>query len=552
VRRFARSPTALAFGLYLLLSAFFFGRQVLGHLGSSVIAPNDIDSSQYQWFLAWWPHAILHGLGPFITHKVYVPNGYNLTWTTSMAGPALVLAPLTLAFGATVSFNVFSLLAPTLTAWAAYLLCRHITGRNWPSLFGGFVFGFSGYMLTTTQGEPWLAFAALLPVFVLLVLKRLDGTLLARPFVGLMGICAAFQFVTSAEVLATAILLGAVILVVALILFGERRRALAGLLAPLALAGILAVVLLSPFLLAMLGPHPIPNQAIAFAKAPTDPISFWVPSPNQARGAWQAAQWARIGVGGAANSFAYLGLPVLLMIGAFAWTRRRERTAWLLITSFLVCVVAVMGVRLVIAGQDTGIALPWALIHKLPLLRYALPVRLGVFPALVAAVIAAIWLAAGRAGPLRVGAAMIAVAALVPSLSVPAWHSTADDPRLIATGRYRSYLRASDNVLTIPADGPNERWQERSGFAFNIVGGYLGAFPHSYTRFAAWNALLNGKRSADWPRALRSYLTAKHATVILIDKRLGPTWPALFTPLHLTPVDAGGMLIYRLTRHSRY
>ena len=81
------SSTWLALGLYGLLSVLFFGRHVVGHLGSAVIATNDIDSSQYQWFLAWWPHAILHGLNPFITHAVYVPDGYNLTWTTSLPPP---------------------------------------------------------------------------------------------------------------------------------------------------------------------------------------------------------------------------------------------------------------------------------------------------------------------------------------------------------------------------------------------------------------------------------------------------------------------------------
>lgn len=542
----ALSPTWLALGLYLLLSLLFFGRQVVGHLGSAVIAPNDIDPSQYQWFLAWWPHAILHGLNPFITHQVYVPQGYNLTWTTSMAGPALVLAPLTIAFGSTVSFNVFSLLAPTLSAWSAFLLCRHITRRTWPSLFGGFAFGFSGYMLTTTQGDPWLAFVALLPAFVLLILKWLDGSLSSRPFVGLMALGIAFQFLTSVELLATATLLAGFALLAALILLDDRRAALLGLVLRLVLAGAVAAVVLSPFLIFMFSPHPVPNQALLLAKAPTDPISFWVPGPLQARGAWQAAQWARIGISGVTNTFAFLGVPALLIVAAFARERRRERTVWLLVICFLASALAVMGVRLVVAGHDTGLPLPWALIRKLPFFQYALPVRLGVFPALIAAVVLAMWLADARWGSLRWVGGALAAAALIPSLSAPVWHSATVDPPFFSTGEYHKYLSRSDNVVTIPVDGPNERWQARTGFAFNIVGGYLGAFPSSYTRFAAWNALLNGKRSADWPRALRTYLAAKHATVILIDKRLGPRWPQLFTPLGLTPVDTGGVLFYRL------
>jgi hypothetical protein len=539
------SPTWLALVAYAFLSTVFFGRQALAHLGSVVIATNDVDSSQYQWFLAWWPHAILHGLNPFITHAVLVPDGYNLTWTTSLAGPALVLAPVTLLFGPTVTFNLFSLLAPTLSAWTAFLLCRHITRTVSPSLLGGFVFGFSGFMLTTMQGEPWLAFAALLPAFVLLVLRRLEGSLRPRTFVGLMVAGIVFQFLTSAELLATATLMGGFALAVAYGLFPERRAALRQVVVSIAIAYMAAVVVLSPYLLFMFWPHASPDQALTFSLAPTDPISFWVPTPQQIRGGWQAAQWSKVGVPASQDSFAYLGLPLLLIVGAFAVRRWRERTARLLVICFVATVVAVMGVRLVIVGHATGVSLPWALFRHLPLLRYALPVRMTVYPALIAAVILALWLA--RPGSaFRWAAGWLAVAALLPSLSSPVWHSTAVDPPFFQHGEYKAYLRQTDNVLTIPVAAQNQRWQARTGFPFNIVGGYLGGFPHAYTRFAAWNALLNGKPSPHWPQALRAYLTAKKATVILIDKRYGNSWRQLFAPLGIKPVDTGGVLLYRL------
>lgn len=541
--------TALAFALYLVVSSVFFGRQALAHLGSVVIAPNDIDSSQYQWFLAWWPHAILHGLNPFVTHAVYVPEGYNLTWTTSLAGPAILLSPITLLFGPTVAFNLFAILAPAVSALTAFLLCRHITRSPWPSLLGGYVFGFSGFVLTTVQGEPWLAFVALVPAVALLVLKRLDGELRRRTFIGLIAGAVVVQFLTSAEVLTTATLFGGLVVALAAALFRERRRELLVLVGELAAAFVIAIVVLSPFLYYMLKPHTSPLHATLFV-GPTDPIAFFVPGSLLAGGTWLAARWGALGLPPTHDTFAYLGLPLLAIAFAYMVGERHRRSARLLTICFAVGILAVMGTRLIIAGHDTGVALPWALLTHIPLIRYALPFRTAIYAALVGAVILASWLAT-RPRALPWAVAMLAVAALVPSLSSPYWHSDAVDPPFFRTGEYRAYLSHADNVLTVPVDGQNQRWQARSGFAFNIVGGYLGAFPTSYTRFVAWNALLNGVRPPHWPEALRAYLAAKHATVIVIDKGVGARWRPLFASLHITPVDTGGVLVYRLKTARR-
>src|ERR1022692_2431372 len=77
-------PALWPLGLYALLSVVLFGIPVIGHLGSHIIAADQLDSSADIWFLAWWPHALLHGSNPFVTHAMFYPEGYNLTWATSM------------------------------------------------------------------------------------------------------------------------------------------------------------------------------------------------------------------------------------------------------------------------------------------------------------------------------------------------------------------------------------------------------------------------------------------------------------------------------------
>jgi hypothetical protein len=194
--------------LYLLLSLALFGTSVLGHLGSRVIAADQIDSSQFMWFFAWWPHAVLHGLNPFVSHAMFAPEGVNLTWSAAMPGPSILLAPVTLTAGPIVSWNVIELAAPALSAWTAFLLCRHVTGRVGPSLAGGYVFGFSPYMLLNLTGAPNLAFTALIPVLVWLVLRHVEGRIGPRGFVVATAVALAAQLSISTEVLATATLFG--------------------------------------------------------------------------------------------------------------------------------------------------------------------------------------------------------------------------------------------------------------------------------------------------------------------------------------------------------
>lgn len=81
--------------------------------------------------------ALGHGLNPFISHVVWAPYGADVLWTTTVPVISLLAAPVTLALGPTIAWNLLCVIAPALSAWAAYLLCRELTGRLWPSALGG-------------------------------------------------------------------------------------------------------------------------------------------------------------------------------------------------------------------------------------------------------------------------------------------------------------------------------------------------------------------------------------------------------------------------------
>jgi hypothetical protein len=526
-------------GLYGALAVILFGIPVLGHFGSRIIASDPIDSSQFMWFFAWWPHALLHGLNPFVTHAIFYPDGFNLTWSTAMPGPSIALAPVTLAFGPAVTWNVIQLCSPALSAWTMFLLARHLTGRIWPSIAAGYVFGFSPYMLIHLTGGPYLALVPLLPVFVLLVLRRVEGSIGRRRFVIAMTLGLAAQYLISSEVLATATLFGGVALVLAFALFAERRAALLDTIKWLAVSYALTVVLISPFLYFFFFGHQYPPGATAFS---ADLTSFVLPPPLVALNR-QGPAFA------GANTEGYLGLPLLLLICLFAWRQRRTRVALLLELSLLIAALLSLGSYLFVRGKPTSIPGPWQALAHLPVLRYAVPIRFTLFVIFPAALIVALWLGRPRQTGVaaRVALALLAIAFIVPSVGSHAWDTHISDPPFFEHGAYRAYLNSSDHVLTVPVWGPNERWIADAKFPFPLTNGYAGnPFPASFTRFATYDTLLSGKLTADYAAQLRRFIAAKRVTAIVVEQGYPGPWQKLFGTLGVRPVKTGGVVLYRL------
>jgi hypothetical protein len=527
--------TLWALGLYVLLSLILFGHHVVGHLGSRIVASDAIDSSQFMWFFAWWPHALLHGLDPLVTHEMFAPEGFNLTWATAMPGPAVLLSPVTLAFGPAVTWNVIQLAAPALSAWTAFILCRHLTDRTGPSLVAGYVFGFSPYMLIHLTGGPYLALVALEPVFVWLVLRHVQGEIGSRAFVAWMAVALAGQYLISSEVLATATLFGALALVLGYVLLPGWRRALLDTVGLLIGAYAGMAILISPFLAVFFFGRHYPPGAIGF---PADLASYVAPSPLMAI----TRRSPRL-LGSGLES--YLGVPLVVLLAAFTWHERRRRVTWVLVLTMAAAGLCTLGSHVVVAGHVTSIPAPWLVLGKLPILRYAIPVRLALFVILPAAMIVALFLRDG--GWWRWALALLAVAFILPDVGNAAWDTPIQDPPFFAHGTYKRYLSARDHVLTIPAWGPNQRWQADTGFAFALAAGYAGnPFPPSYTRYPIWSTLLSGRLTSDSALQLRRFVHDKGVTDVVVDVTFPGPWRQLFGSLGVRPVTIGGVLLYRL------
>src|ERR1700676_883072 len=131
--------------LYLFLSILFFARGLIGHPHTYFIG-RDTDPPQTMWFFNWWRHSLSHGLNPFFTDLVWTPLGINLAWTALVPLLAWISIPLQLTVGEPTTYNLLVMLTPPLAAFSAFLLCRR-SCAFWPSVLGGYIFGFSPYVL---------------------------------------------------------------------------------------------------------------------------------------------------------------------------------------------------------------------------------------------------------------------------------------------------------------------------------------------------------------------------------------------------------------------
>ena len=515
--------------------------------GGSVVGSYGSDQATFAWSLAWWPHAIEHGLHPLLTDLVYAPSGWNLAWTSSIPGPALLAWPLTAAFGPLPAYDVLALAAPALAAWCTYLLCRELETGTPAALAGGLVFGFGTYEAAETLNHLNLALVFTLPLAGLVVARYLRGALSDRRFVVLFALCVAGIFATFLETLFWATLGGALALGLGIAFArGGERALLLRCLALATLAYAIALVLAAPYLwVALAHPDPLGISGRGFE---LDLANLIVPTRVTALRPSSLHHLAsQLGGNNLTEQLGYVG-PVLPAIAGFAlWERRRQPLARVLAITIAVATVLALGSRLVVAGHRTWLQLPWTLVDSLPLASHALPARAFVLVWLALAVVVSLFLA--RGGGLRWVAFGLMALTLMPSPDESLWATRLDRPALFEGDRWRSVIRPGENVLTVPFsyDGQAMLWQQESGFGFRLTGGYVSAtLPQELWKYSIVRSIY-GLPLPPLPNGeVRALTRGRDVDVVLVRRgRPGP-WASVFTSALGAPRTAGGMLAWRV------
>jgi hypothetical protein len=462
---------------YTAISFAFFGWRLLPHPGRELVgAPQQSDAEIFIWSFAWWPHAILSWTNPFVSHVVYAPTGVNLAWVTSVPGLAVAFSPVTLLFGPSAAFNVAAVLLPALSAWTAFLLCRYVTRSTGASIVGGYLYGFSAYMLGHQFASHLnLTSVFLLPLAALLVLRRLRGELNSRGLAWRLGLLLAFQAYISTEVTVTLTLALVVGLALAFGLVRETRARIRSVLGAVVGAYALAAVLAAPIIYyALTGLTRGVNVFADYFSA--DLLNVVLPTHLTGLGGSTFSDISGRFPGNDAERGAYVGLPTLLIVGLFARRWRAASTRFLL-AAFALAVFLSLGTGLFVDGHRVA-WLPWSIWAHSIGFEQIIPSRLIVYAVLAAAVMVAMWVSTTKGRVFQSSSILpvLAVAALIP----PVWR--ADDvfhpPRwsFFSEGLYKKCLPRDETVMIFPFGrwGDSLLWQAETGFWFKMVDGTLG------------------------------------------------------------------------------
>ncbi len=550
-RRIDARGSAASLLIYLALAIGFLGRGLFGHFTDRFFGQST-DPSFYLWYFRWWPYAIGHRLNPFFTRLVYAPDGVSLAWSTLIPLPSLIAAPLQHFVGPYAALSMLCLIQPPLAAFSAYLLCRRITGSFWPSLLGGFIFGFSAYMLGQVVAHLPHAITFPLPLAVLLALELFDGTISQPRFATLLAILLVVEFLCSVELAAMATFFGAIAFILALALFrGEDRARLGAMIAPAAVAYAIAALILAPYIYNMLAPgvpgHPLwePSRYSA------DLLNFVVPTPANWLGAnrWTEAISDKFTAYTFENG-AYMGIPLIVVAEAYRRNFWHTPAGKLIVAMVPIPIVCALGPVLHVGGRF-GLPMPWAAAAHLPLLESALPARFPLYAFLALAIMTACWFAwSGARLAVKYLAAITIFVSLLPNLSAGFWVTPDPLPSFFSDGTYQRRIAPNEIILALPfsQNGYSMLWQSSTDMYFRMAGGWTGPIPFEYTRLPIVSFFMGGYDLPDARLQLAAFVTHFGVDAIVVDARDARLhfWKEALDAINIKPVSEGGVLFYRI------
>jgi hypothetical protein len=211
------------------------------------LLPESSDVSSYVWALWWVARQVTRFGNPWFTGYMAAPIGVQLGFDTAMPLPGLILTPVTLAFGPAVSFSLLTIITPGLLCYAAYRAARLWLSSRTGALAAGAFYGLSSMLAFQDWTHLNIALGAVsLPATLeaAVRLRRQPG----RRQAVVLGVVLGASVLVNQE---TAVM-AAIIAVLALAGWLVRRPS-RGKSAAVALAALVALVLASPQLIAMIG-----------------------------------------------------------------------------------------------------------------------------------------------------------------------------------------------------------------------------------------------------------------------------------------------------------
>ena len=376
-------PGAICCLLYLAIALVEFGR--FGSLGAGhMTGIGSMDSIEQIWWLTWTAYALPHLHSIAIAKGQNYPLGQNFGINGSMVALGVLFTPMTRLLGPIVTWNIAVRLALVVSAASMCFVLRRWTSW-WPAAFlGGLFYGFSAYTSHHTS-YLFLNFVPLPPLILLLLHEILVRQQWRPRRVGvLLATACALQFFISSEILASTVVIGVIGTVVFALmhrnLIVERWRYVATAVGSALVVSFL--LLCVPLVITFFGPQHVngpPFSPTVLAASPGDLLSLIAPN-----GEW-LDPLAVTGATFTNGALLYLGIPMVVTLVSFTVFFRKRRELLFFGCMALITFVLSLGSQLHVAGQRTGVPLPFVVLEHLPVVDGLVPTRLSLFTALFAA-----------------------------------------------------------------------------------------------------------------------------------------------------------------------
>ncbi len=485
-----RSIASLLIYLAISLVVFSSAWANTAHLSVGVYG----DPQMFMWAFNWTPYALSHHLNPFFTDYLNYPAGANLLWNPIPSIPGLLLAPVQTLFGQVVAYNLLITLALAFSAWFAQLAIGSLVGDRLAAFFGGLLYGFSPYMLAHALAHANFVIGVFPPI-ALLLLAELFVWQRHRPWIPgvALGLVAAMQLLTSAEMLlTTAFFAGVGLLVLAVVRRHEAREHLAHGVGGIAFAAAVALPLAAyPLYFQFFGPQHIAGIIRPQDFYVIDLANFVVPTAIAWLAPHAVVELSQKWSGNIVEWNGYIGVALIALLG---FTACRWRSKPVVMWSAVMCAVIALlslGPHLHIAGREIHhIPLPWLAFQSLPLLGNVLPARLMLDFYLAGGILLAFFISQLRRTPSLGGRVLawtsvgVALLLLAPRLPWPATNNpvpaffTQSTVQRIPDGSVALVAPFATNIgyrtsAAASTSGDAMLWQVASGMRFRMPEGYV-------------------------------------------------------------------------------
>lgn len=484
-RAFARwcgTPAArdVAACLFFVLCSMLLTRGLWPDPTNRALADNVNDQALSEWFLA---HDVLVWTGDFsfVTDRLNAPDGVNLMSNTAHILSGALMAPVTVLFGAPVSFALLSAgnLAATAAGWYL-LLARTLRRHRAAALVGGLFAGFAPGMISQANSHLHMTAQWLVPpiVWCLIRLTRVVATrAVATTAVGLGLLIAAHVLLGEEVLFLTA-------LTMALFTAGYvlRRPTWARAVAPRFLAGLCIAAGVSGALIAyplwvqFAGPQHTPNAPFGPEYFYGDLASFAVYSPLSVGGSPEAARLAA----NPTELNAFLGLPLMLVVIACVAWRWRSPVTFAAALAGLVMFWLSLGPSVFYDNHRTGLPSLYRLIAHVPVVNSALPTRyaLALIPLISLILAYALHAAWHHGGFARIALPLAVVVALAPTVPRSlATTARTPVPTFITAGGWRQCTPEGGVLVPVPLPTPAQpdamRWATAANVSFALPEGFF-------------------------------------------------------------------------------